>query len=163
MPFAGSPAIQSWPSAWIGGKSFSGLYLVKTLFCGIAETKAARLCPAHAIWHAIASLIRPGGILLPTFYGTNVNATTKADPSKLSIPHANDYSSHGFRRGAAQELKEKGSQRPIVMGVGFWRSIAFRGNVDVTLDVERDMSKLLVETDIMSDDEEVLPAGNWGT
>ena len=49
------------------------------------------------------------------------------------------------------------------MGVGFWRSIAFRGNVDVTLDVERDMSKLLVETDIMSDDEEVLPAGNWGT
>ena len=52
------------------------------------------------------------------------------------------------------ELKENGSQRPIVAGVGEWRSLAFMGYVDTTLDVERDMSKLLIESEVLSDDEE---------
>ena len=85
-----------------------------------------------------------GGASSPSFYGTNVNTTIKAVIAKLSVPHAKDYSSHGFRRGAAQELKKKGSQWPTVMGSGCRRSMAFRGYVDATLDVERDTSKLLV-------------------
>ena len=66
---------------------------------------------------------------------------------KLGIPTFQSYTSHGFRRGAAQELKEKGSQWPIVDGVGEWRSLAFKGYVDTTLDVERDMTKLLIESE----------------
>ena len=66
-----------------------------------------------------------------------------------------------MRRGAAQGLKEKGSQRPVVACAGVWRPLAFRGYVDNTLDVERDMSKLLIETDILSDEEfEELTVGN---
>ena len=81
--------------------------------------------------------------------------------AKLSIPYARSYSPHGFRRGAAQELKENGSQWPTVMGAGCWRSLAFRGYVDAALDVERDTSKLLIETDILSDEElEVRTVGN---
>ena len=47
------------------------------------------------------------------------------------------------------------------MGGGCWRPLAFRGYVDAALDVERDMSKRLIETDILSDEElEVLTVGN---
>lgn len=43
-------------------------------------------------------------------------------------------------------MKEKGPHRSVVDGVGAWRSLAFKGYVDTTLDVERDMTKLLIET-----------------
>ena len=113
----------------------------------------------HAIWPAIAARVRPGELLFPGYYGANVNTTLKRVLSKLQAPYAQSYSSHGFRRGASQELKEKGSQWPTVMSLGTWRSLAFRGYVDTTLDVERDMSKLLIETDELSDEEEVLTSG----
>ena len=39
------------------------------------------------------------------------------------------------------------------MELGVWRSFAFRGYYDTTLDVERDMSKLLIETENVSGEE----------
>ena len=53
--------------------------------------------------------------------------------------------------GAAQELKEKGSHRSVVAGVGEWGSVAFCGYVATTLDVERYMSKKLIEKDELPD------------
>ena len=47
-----------------------------------------------------------------------------------------------------------GSHRSVVAGVGEWRPLAFRGYVDTTFDVERDMSKILIETDQLTEDEE---------
>ena len=138
-----------------------GCILPRPCFCALAQPKAKRLCPVRSIWPAIAARVRQGKLLFPGFYGTNVNTIIKAVLAKLSAPYAEGYSPHGFRRGAAQELKEKGSQRPTVMGVGFWRSLAFRGYVDTTLGVERDVSRLLIETDILADEElEVLTVGN---
>ena len=45
------------------------------------------------------------------------------------------------------------------MSLGTWQSLAFRGYVGTTLDIERDMSKLLVETEEISDGEEVSASG----
>lgn len=45
--------------------------------------------------------------------------------AKIRIPAANLYSSHGLRRGDAQELKESGSQWPIVASVGQWKGFPF--------------------------------------
>ena len=143
------------------GNLAQGCILSRPCFCAIAQPEAKRLCPVRAIWPAIADRVNPGELLPPGFYGANVNATIKAAMAKLSIPYARSYSPHGFRRAAARELKEKGSHRPTVMGGGCWRPLAFRGYVDAALDVERDMSKRLIETDILSDEElELLTVGN---
>ena len=50
-------------------------------------------------------------------------------------------------------MKEKGAQWPIVASVGEWRSLAFMGYVDISLDVARDMAKLLIEREELSEDE----------
>ena len=82
-----------------------------------------------------------------------MNTTIKAVLRKLGIPFAECYTSHGYRRGAAQELKERGSQWPVVASIGEWRSLAFMGYIDIAKDVARDMSKLLIECEALSDDE----------
>ena len=78
---------------------------------------------------------------------------------RLKVEHAARYSSHGFRRGAANELKTKGPQWSAIATLGEWRSLAFKGYIDLTQELSRDMSKLLAETDpILSVDErEVRP------
>ena len=42
-------------------------------------------------------------------------------------------------------MKEKGSQWPTIASLGAWRSLDFRGYVDVTKDMARDAPKLLAE------------------
>ena len=59
-------------------------------------------------------------------------------------------------------LKRRGTQRPIVAGVGQWRSLASRGYVETALEVERDMSRLLIETEVLSDEADVLAFGKRG-
>ena len=74
---------------------------------------------------------------------------------KLDIPHANHYSSRAFRRGAANDLRSKGSQWSTIATLGEWRSLAFRGYADLTLELDRDMSKLLAETGLIISDGEL--------
>lgn len=84
-----------------------------------------------------------------------MNNTLKAVLAKMGIENAKSYTSHGFRRGAANELRTKGPQWSTVATLGEWRSLAFRGYVDITAELDRDMSKLLAETeDLDSDPEE---------
>ena len=64
---------------------------------------------------------------------------------RLEVVQSHRYSSRGFRRGAAQELKERGSQWTTVAGAGGWRSLAFRGYVDTTEDISRAMAKILID------------------
>ena len=53
-------------------------------------------------------------------------------PRRLQIIDDDIYSSQGFRRGAAQELKETGSPRDVVAASGVWNSPAFRIYVDLS-------------------------------
>ena len=131
-----------------------GCILSRPCFCALDDPQAKKLCPAHSIWPAIASRVQPGELLFPGYYSANVNTAVKAVLAKIDIPYAQSNTPHGFRRGEAQELKEKCSQWPIVAGVGLWRSVAFKGYVDTTLDVGRDTSKLLIESEPISDDED---------
>ena len=130
-------------------------------FCSLANNTARQLCPVHFFWPIIVKNTRSGEKLFPTFYGTKVNNTLKAILAKIKIEHAKSYTSHGFRRGAANELKTRGSQWSTIATLGEWRSLAFRGYVDIAAELDRDMSKLLAETnDLESDiDEEVRSLG----
>ena len=89
----------------------------------------------------------------PSFPAKNVNAAIKAAFAKLLIEPAELYSPRGFRRGAAQELKESGSQRPAISPMGDWGSLAFLGYADLAFNVEREIAKLLIGTDSADSDE----------
>ena len=128
--------------------------MARPCFCTLSNTKAHQLCPVHFFWPLITPRVRSGQLLFPSFYATKVNTTLKAVMSKLKIPHARQYSSHAFRRGAANELKTKGSQWSTVATLGDWRSLAFRGYMDLTQELDRDMAKLLIETEQLHSEEE---------
>ena len=121
---------------------------------------AHHLCPIHFFWPLIRERARSGTKLFPSYYDAKVNNTLKAIIAKLEAPRALRYSSHGFRRGAANELKTRGSQWSVVAALGEWRSLCFTGYVDLTPELDRDMDKRLIETeDIDSDfNDEV---GHW--
>ena len=92
----------------------------------------------------------------PTYSGRKVNTALRTAMGNLSIPEASRFSPPGFRRGAAQQLKTTGSQWPTVAASGFWQSLAFKGYIDLTADVARDMSKLL-SSSFASDSDEDIP------
>ena len=99
--------------------------------------------------------VRTGEKLFPSYYATKTNNTLKAVLKKLDVPHAGKYSSHGFRRGAANELRATGSPWSVIATVGGWKSLAFRGYVDLTQEVDRDMAKLLIETEQLDSEPEL--------
>ena len=74
-----------------------------------------------------------------------MNTALNAILSKLTIPHADRYSPHGFRRGAATELKARGPQWSTVATLGAWRPLALLGYVYITPELDRDTSMRLIE------------------
>ena len=108
-----------------------------------------KLRPGHAAWPCISARVKPGRVVFPAHTAQNGNATSKAVFSKIGLDYAQSYPSRGFRRGASQEIKEKGALWSAVATAGGWRSLALLGYVDLTRDVDRAMSKLLPETDPM--------------
>ena len=136
-----------------------GCVLSRQCFFRLHGPKAKRLCPAHSIWPAICAIVNPWKLLVSGYSATNANARIKDVFGNLNIPYARSYSSHGFRMGATQDLKEKGPQWSVCATVDEWGSIAFFGYVDADRDVDRDMSKLRIETE-GPPDSDVLPVGN---
>ena len=132
-----------------------GRILPRPCFCKIAAPSARRLCPVRAFWPSIASRVKCGQKLLPSFSAQSVNRAIKAVLKKPDAPYAESYTSHGYRLGATQELKERGCQWPIVASIGEWRILAFMSYIDIAEDVAKEMSKLLIERDPLTDDEEV--------
>ena len=134
------------------GFSLVGNRMVRRNLKGGCVIRRPRLCPsgnqaaisnfpAHALWPAIRARVPP---MRPLFSAANVrnfNRILRAALGRLQEPDAKRYSAKGFRRGAAQELKETGSPRNVVAADGLWRSAAFRGYVDLSADVEQAYGK----------------------
>ena len=70
------------------------------------------------------------------------NRILRAPIGKLKAKAAGRYSSHGFRRRAAQDLKKHGSPRAVAATAGLWNSPAIRGYADLTADVEQGVRNL---------------------
>ena len=71
---------------------------------------------------------------------------------QLVVPGASRYRSHGFRRGATQELMEGGSPWSVVASSGLWHSHAFRGYLYMSKDVELGAQQMFeVDFDSASD------------
>ena len=121
--------------------------MARPCFCKLDGSEAHKLCQVHLFWPLIRQRVRPGPKLSPSYYDTKVNNTIKAVFAKIGIPSSHRYSSHGFRRGAANELETKGPQRPTVATLGEWPSISFRCYGDLTPELDRGMSMRLIATD----------------
>ena len=72
----------------------------------------------------------------------------------MSTTSCGRYSAHGFRRGAAFELQSTGSQWSTVATIGDWRSLAFKGYVDLTNELSRDLSRLLADDVVLGEEDE---------
>ena len=138
----------------------SGRIISRPCFCSLPAPAAKRMCPVRAIWPCVASRVRHGDKISPSFTAQNSNTALKAVLAKPLANHAGGYSSHGFRRGAAQALKETGSQRAAIATIGDWKSLDFLGYVDLADSVEQDMAKLLIEIDPL--DSDVEQVHRWG-
>ena len=122
-----------------------GCILKRPCLCDIAKCVEHKPFPVHFLWPVIRARVAPPGLIFPTYTRRNVNSVLKGVLGKLSIPEASRYSPRGFRMGDAQELKSTGSQWSTVAAAGFWHSLAFKGYVDLTADVARDLSQLLID------------------
>ena len=112
------------------------------------------LFPVHWLWPWVRRTCESGALLFRKTTGRNLNRCVRFALTKIRIPAANLYSSHGFRRGAAQELQESGSQWPIVGEVGKWKGTSFRSYVDLSDELSRDMAQLFIHSfNFDSDDE----------
>ena len=101
----------------------------------------------------------PGELLFQSITRRNFNRVLKAVLARIGVPSADRYSSHGFRRGTSQELKETGSPWSVVATSGVWRSPAFRGYLDMSKDVEQGVAQLFaVDFDSDSAEEEAAEA-----
>ena len=70
----------------------------------------------------------------------------------MNAPEAHRYSSHGFRSGTSQELKETGSPWSAVASLGILHSPAFRGYLDMSRGVEMG-ARQLFDVDLESESE----------
>ena len=132
----------------------SGCILRRPCFCNLRASTAQAICPVHAFWPLIRHRVDPCQPLFCAVNRRNFNCILKAVLAKLAIPEAERYSSHGFRRGTTQELKESGSPWSVVATSGIWHSHCCRGYVDLSRDVEMGAQQLFeVDLDSESDAE----------
>ena len=135
-----------------------GCILRHPCFCNLTNAKAKKLRPVHIFWKNIRSRVAPGAQLFVAVNRRNFNRTLKAALARMGTPEAERYSSHAFRRGASQELKESGFQWSVVASSGIWHSPAFRGYLDMSRDVEVGAQQLFdADMGSVSDAEDGLP------
>ena len=133
----------------------SGCILRRPCFCFLTAKRAASICPIHVFWQHIRCRVEPGDFLFKNINQRNFNRVLKAVLAKLGVPEAARYSSHGFRRGTSQELKESGSPWTVVASSGIWHSPCFRGYLDMSKDVGAGARQLFdVDFDSDSGDDE---------
>ena len=104
-----------------------GCILRRPCFCPGDRPAASACCPAHVIRPAVRARVPPGSLLFSAVNARKVDRALRAVLRKLETPGANRYSSHGFRRVAAQDLKENGPPWEVVATAGVRGAPDFRG------------------------------------
>ena len=114
-----------------------GCIMRRPCFCGLASRKARQLCPIHLFWAIIRCRVGCGALLFQSANRRNFNRILKIVSARTNVPEAHRYSSHGFRRGASQELKESAPHWSAVVSLSEpGIPPAFRGYLDMSRDVE---------------------------
>ncbi len=89
------------------------------------------MCPVHTLKRYMRDTGRlPTGRLFPgnpeSLYVSFVRRIRfLGGPQCLNIPHAAEWTSHGFRRGMAQDILDNGGSLAEILRAGGWKSAAF--------------------------------------
>lgn len=94
---------------------------------------------ATNLYHDLARRVH-----LPHLGDRNIERTLKKLRKIIKTPYDGRYASRAFRRGGSHDTKESGPQRSVVAGAGGWRSLAFRGYVDLSDEPHRRIAKLFI-------------------
>ena len=153
MPSGGKSLSASTPSQELTGR----LRTYSPLFFSIQSVTPIQRTPFIFIeMDLLARPLRHAPFL--SYARRNINPVLKRVCGKIGLPGASRYRSHASRRGAAQELKEKGAQWPTIATMGEWRSLAICGYVDIADDIARDTPKLFADdVACASDEDEQVP------
>ena len=94
------------------------------------------------MWPAIRDRVPAGDPMFSAVNPRNFNRILRAAMRRLDVPDSGRYSSHGFRRGAEQDLNVDGSTCAVVATAGTWNPPAFCGYDDLTADLEQGVKNL---------------------
>ena len=84
------------------------------------------LCPVHALmgWrHAHGNAA--SGRVFPAMNYSSFIRVLRAHLRALAVPDSHTFTTHGFRRGTAQQMLREGSRLGEILAAGDWRSPAF--------------------------------------
>ena len=97
----------------------------------------------------------PGGLVFPKHSKNNLNRILKFNLSKLGFLDARKFTSKAFHRGAANELLTTGNSLEVIKGSGCWWGSSFRSYVDLEMDKDFRISRMLVTLSDSSSDEDL--------
>ena len=132
-----------------------GCVLFRPCICYENHPRAIGLCPIHTVWPIIARNTPPGCVVFSTFSPTSINRTLKCVMTKIGYADGARYSSHAFRRGATQEIKDSGSTLSIIIKSGTWTHSGYRSYLDLQADFAINISRFVLDAaDSDSNDED---------
>ena len=122
-----------------------GCVLFRPCLCSEKDQRARTLCPVHAIWPLIRLRTDAGEKIFPTFSPCGVNRTFKKVMTKMGYPDGPKYSSHAFRRGATQEIKDSGSTLALIITSGTWTHAGYKAYLDLQADFAINISRFVLD------------------
>ena len=125
---------------------------MRPCFCSANALLPRHNCPIRIFWAQVLRTTHPGPPLFPTLGNKNINRRLRAIFARLGIPGAERYSTHCFRRGAANAILQSGSTLAEIMRTAGWKSNAFRVYLNIQKAEECSMRAVLVEESSSSSD-----------
>ena len=102
-----------------------GCILTMSCFCSIASSDAHKASPVHFLWKEVCARVPSGELTPPIYTVRKIIPVLKRVCEKIGLRNSSRYSTHAFRLGASQEMKEKGSKRHTISIIRDWRSLSF--------------------------------------
>ena len=96
----------------------SGCILTRHSICAAPSALAASLCPIHRVWPVIRDRVAPGDRLFERRNCNSVNRVPKSTMVAIAYDQGGLFSSHAFRRGAADEMKNCASTFATILTTG---------------------------------------------
>ena len=124
-----------------------GAILMRPCFCDADDLGGKGICPIHDFWPSVCDSSLWEEPLFPTLRSRNINRILKGMLRSMGVREAESYSTHAFRRGAAMELKNSGSNLAQILKTVGWNSAAFRAYLSFVEDEEVNIRSILANFD----------------
>ena len=139
-----------------------GCVLFRPCLCSEQKARARTLCPVHSIWPRIRDRTTTGDLIFSGFSPCSVNRVIKKVMTKVGHLEGPKFSSHAFRRGATQEIKDSGSTLSVIIQSGTWTHAGYRAYLDLQADYAINISSFILDK-LGSDSEEEDPSDKTQT